>query len=78
MRVFEMWRSANQDQNDRGVWCSFKTKNGYSSTFFNAPPDSIDHVCINYIRGRFSNVRQESQMNFIKKRYKEEIVKFKN
>lgn len=70
---FEMWRN---DDSDKGIYCSFENKNTYSSTYFNNPPSSIDHVCINYLKERFWNVKRREQEEFIKKRFKEEIGKF--
>ncbi|ALA07680.1 hypothetical protein BC01_095 [Bacillus phage BC01] len=55
-----------------GVWLHYTTGNGRSSsTWFSAPPSSIDHVCINYLRGRLPNVRNWKQVDFIKRNYKE-------
>jgi hypothetical protein len=74
---FRMWRKSTQQPNNSGVWCSFENKTGFSQTFFNNPSDSISHVCIDYLQGRFWNVKRKDQAAFIKRRFKEEIVKFK-
>jgi len=68
---FNMWRAEKG-----GYWVSFKTSTGnYSSTWFSNPPSSIDHVDISYLKGRLSSVSRESQVKFIKKRFKEEAQK---
>lgn len=70
---FEM----TQGPGGKGVTCTFTNGSGVSSTtYFNAPVMSISHVCPVYMKGRFWNVRDKRQMDFIKRRYAEEITKF--
>ncbi|MDQ0255567.1 hypothetical protein J2S74_002949 [Evansella vedderi] len=74
---FKMWKGKEQYKGDPGVWCLFATTTKRTSiTFFNNPPESVDHVCKGYLNGRFGNVTREDQVRFIKRRFKEEIVKF--
>ena len=55
-----------------GVEMTYTTSGGkQSSTYFPSPPEDIDHVCINYMKGRFGNVRTWKQVDFIKRKYKE-------
>lgn len=42
-----------------------------TSTYFIGPPNDIDHVCLQYMKGRFRNVRTCKQVDFIKRKYKE-------
>jgi hypothetical protein len=42
-----------------------------SSTYFPGSPEDIDHVCIDYMKKRFTNVRTLKQVEFIKRKYKE-------
>lgn len=73
---FEMYRAVDQALKDRSVICRFTNGEGRTSTtWFSAPPDSIDHVDIKYLRGRFSNVVRREQMEFIKRRFKQEMKK---
>ena len=60
-----------------GINMSFTDGKGRtSSTWFGAPPDSINHVCIKYLKDRFGNVKTERHCEIIKRRYAEEIVNF--
>lgn len=55
-----------------GVAMVYTTSGGVqASTYFPSPPDSINHVCIDYMKGRFGNVRTWKQVDFIKRKYKE-------
>jgi hypothetical protein len=65
--TFEMIKNENG-----GVDMTYTTSGGkQSSTYFPSPPEDIDHVCINYMKGRFGNVRTWKQVDFIKRKYKE-------
>jgi hypothetical protein len=66
-----MWKS------DKGGYIvSFKTSTGkQASTWFSNPPKSIDHVDKSYLQGRLWNVTRESQVKFIKQRFKQETVR---
>lgn len=68
---FKMWEAK-----EGGYFVSFETSTGkYSSTWFASPLSSIDHVDIGYLKGRLSCISRESQVKFIKKRFKEEAKK---
>lgn len=55
-----------------GVEMTYTTSGGKQcSTYFTGPPEDIDHVCLDYMKGRFANVRTKKQVDFIKRRYKE-------
>ena len=58
-----------------GYNVSFETKIGICYTWFSNPPSDINHVDITYLQGRLENVRRESQVKFIKERFKEEAQK---
>ncbi|MED1301761.1 hypothetical protein P4U65_14515 [Bacillus pacificus] len=59
-----------------GLTLTYTTSFGRSSsTYFNAPPSSIDHVCIDYMKGRFNNIQTWSQVDFIKQQYKKEYTR---
>ncbi|BCC54936.1 hypothetical protein bcgnr5412_54500 [Bacillus cereus] len=65
--TFEMTKDENG-----GVSMVYITSGGrQASTYFPGPPDDIDHVCLNYMKGRFWNVRTWKQVDFIKRKYKE-------
>jgi hypothetical protein len=73
---FEMFR---KEESDRGVYCTFTNGSGRSrTTYFNNPPASISHVDLEYLQGRLANVVRQEQMEFIKRRYSEEIGKFRS
>ncbi|MDY7964483.1 hypothetical protein [Bacillus thuringiensis] len=64
---FEMIKDENG-----GVAMIYTTSGGkQSSTYFPGPPEDIDHVCLDYMKGRFGNVRTWKQVDFIKQKYKE-------
>ncbi|MED1406869.1 hypothetical protein P4U07_29740 [Bacillus mycoides] len=55
-----------------GVEMIYTTSGGKQcSTYFTGPPGDIDHVCLDYMKRRFANVRTKKQVDFIKRRYKE-------
>ena len=69
----EMWGSEGG-----GVVMSFTDGKGRGrNTWFLNPPDSIDHVSLCYLQNRLPNVKNERHIAFIKRRFKEEIVKHK-
>ncbi|MDF2649576.1 MAG: hypothetical protein K0Q73_5381 [Paenibacillus sp.] len=64
---------------DRGVISRFTDGTGhFTQSWWDAPPTSIDHVGPEYLRQphRHPNVRNTRHIEFIKRRYKEEIAKF--
>ncbi|WP_342510547.1 hypothetical protein MKY34_11195 [Sporosarcina sp. FSL K6-1522] len=70
---FEMfvdeWSSKN-----RGVSSTFTDGNGVESTsWWSSPPDSISHVDIGYLKGRYGNVKTKRHEVFIKSRFREEM-----
>lgn len=72
---FEMWRHSPEGG---GIMFSFTDGNGNrAETWFGAPPGSIDHVCLVYLKNRFPNVKNDRHCQFIKRRYKEEIMRLK-
>jgi hypothetical protein len=55
----------------RAIFCTFTNDDGIASkTWFSAPPDSISHVGLEYLQGRFFNVQSEREMDYIKESYK--------
>jgi hypothetical protein len=55
-----------------GVDMIYTTSGGKQSfTYFSGPPEDIDHVCLDYMKERFGNVRTWKQVDFIKRKYKE-------
>ncbi|MDQ4679348.1 hypothetical protein [Stenotrophomonas maltophilia group sp. RNC7] len=55
-----------------GVEMIYTTSGGNkSSTYYPSPPEDIDQVCLQYMKGRFKNVRTWKQVDFIKQKYKE-------
>lgn len=72
---FEMWKHRPEVG---GIMFSFTDGKGHTQeTWFGGPPTSIDHVSPSYLYGRFSNAKNERHCEFIKRRYKEEIQRFK-
>lgn len=72
---FEMWKDR-----DGNVFSRFTDGNGlYTDSYWCSPPSSIDHVGPEYLpqRHRHPNVRNDRHVEFIKRRFKEEVVKFK-
>jgi len=68
----EMWKAEGG-----GYILAFETSTKRRcTTWFSNPPKSIDHVCKKYLQGRLWNVSRQSQVDFIKKRFKEEMAKF--
>lgn len=61
--------------NDSGVKLSFTDGKGRErSTYFGSPPSSIDHVGLEYLQGRFANVKTARHDEFIKSEYKRLIA----
>jgi hypothetical protein len=72
---FDMWLHRPEVG---GIMCSFTDGKGATlETWFGSPPLSIDHVGPEYLGNRFANVSNEKHCEFIKRRYKEEITKFR-
>ncbi|UGO47773.1 spore coat polysaccharide biosynthesis protein [Bacillus phage vB_BanH_McCartney] len=58
-------------RSDGGLRVYYTTGSGVcASTYFPAPPESIDHVDFKYLQQRFFNIRTAIQVTFIKKEYK--------
>ncbi|MEH7087313.1 hypothetical protein V7139_32140 [Neobacillus drentensis] len=77
---FEMWPYIDSKGNKDGYMTRFTDGNGYSTeSWWSSPPASIDHVGPEYLkqRHRHPNVRNARHDAFFKRRYKEEIIKFK-
>ncbi len=69
----EMWEA-----DGGGYFLSFETSTKRKrTTWFSNPPSSIDHVDKSYLQNRLPNVSRESQVEFIKKRFKEEMEKLR-
>ncbi|NEU27055.1 hypothetical protein G3M74_13210 [Paenibacillus polymyxa] len=70
---FEMYKDR-----DGNAMSRFTDGNGVSTeSYWCSPPPSIDHVGPEYLkqRHRHQNVRTVRHMEFIKERYKEEVLK---
>lgn len=62
---------------NRGISSSFTDGNSVVSvSWWSSPPDSIDHVDIGYLKGRYGNVKTKRHEDFIKNRFKEEMKRF--
>jgi hypothetical protein len=73
---FEMYLDEKCVKN-RGISSSFTDGKGrVSISWWSSPPDSIDHVDIGYLKGRYSNVKTKCHEEFIKSRFKEEMKRF--
>ena len=78
---FEMWVYENKPGDPNGYMSRFTDGKGiFTESWWNSPPSSIDHVGPEYLRQRHRhpNVRNDRHISFIKQRFKEEIVKYKN
>lgn len=72
----EITRSPKQKPNDKAVTVAFTNGSGITrESWFSSPPMDIDHVCLGYLSGRFSNVKNDGHVSFIKRRFKEEMSK---
>ncbi|MGV2887604.1 hypothetical protein [Paenibacillus taichungensis] len=70
----EMYR---KDELESGVHITFTNGSGRScTTYLTNPSDSIDHVHMEYLQERLPNVVRREQVEFIKRRYAEEIGRF--
>ncbi|MNL06606.1 hypothetical protein D3C87_1272460 [compost metagenome] len=78
---FEMWEyRRNPDSEANGFMSRFTDGTGKSTdSWWCSPPLSIDHVGPEYLKYsyRHPNVRNARHIEFIKRRYKEEILKVK-
>ncbi|MCK1996456.1 hypothetical protein MPH47_04245 [Psychrobacillus psychrodurans] len=60
-----------------GLLLTFTDEEGNScSTYYNGPPENIDHVDIEYLVGRFWNVGSKVHVDYIKMEYKKQIYNF--
>jgi len=74
---FEMKKDETEE---RSVYTYFTDGNGIvTESWWSSPPSSIDHVGPEYLRQRHRhpNVSNKRHDEFIKRRFKEEIVKLK-
>lgn len=72
---FEMCKA---DPEYGGYESKFTDGKGRSSTsWWSKPQMSIDHAGPEYLRNRYNNVRTERHDQFIKKRYKEEMIRLR-
>lgn len=70
---FEMWKDR-----DGNIMSRFTDGRGISTdSYWCSPPESIDHVGPEYLpqRHRHPNVRNQRHAEFIKRRFKEEVLK---
>ncbi|MRX54823.1 hypothetical protein GJU41_12645 [Bacillus idriensis] len=75
---FEMWRYERKPGEFDGVMSRFTDGKGtWSDSWWCSPPKSIDHVGEEYLQQphRHPNVRTKIHDTFIKRRYKEEMMK---
>ncbi|MNW51110.1 hypothetical protein D3C74_285860 [compost metagenome] len=72
---FEMWKNRPEYGGIKFAFTDGKGDRRVHS--FGSPPESIDHVSPMYLYDRFSNAKNVRHCNFIKRRYKEEIVNFR-
>ncbi|MBY0122180.1 hypothetical protein [Bacillus sp. S/N-304-OC-R1] len=73
---FEMFLS-DYCTKHRGISSRFTDGKGRSTvSWWSSPPDSIDHVDITYLQGRYGNVRTKRHEEFLKQRFKEEMKRF--
>lgn len=56
-----------------GVLATFTNSCDTREWYFNAPPKSISHVDIGYLRDRFPNVRDRRQADFIKREWSRQM-----
>ena len=62
---------------ERGICTTFTDGKGRkSTTWWSSPPESIDHVDISYLRGRFGNGLTKHHEKFIKICFKKEMKRF--
>ncbi|PYE52516.1 hypothetical protein HUB98_26350 [Paenibacillus barcinonensis] len=73
---FEMWKATQPYSG--GYVSMFTDGKGRTSTSWRAKPMmSIDHAGPEYLPGRHNNVRTARHDQFIKKRYKEEMIRLR-
>lgn len=73
---FEMWKDW-----DGNIMSRFTDGRGiYTDSYWSSPPASIDHVGPEYLtqRHRHPNVKGGRHIDFIKKLFKEEVLKLRN
>lgn len=77
---FEMWRYEPKPGEFDGYMTRFTDgKGSWTDSWWCSPPGSIDHVGPEYLKNphRHPNVRNARHENFIKQRYKEEVMRLK-
>ena len=61
-----------------GVYATFTNSRDAHTWLFNAPPKSISHVDVGYLRDRFPNVRDRRQADFIKREWSRQMQAMKS
>ncbi len=72
---FEMWKDR-----DGNIMSRFTDEKGHSTdSYWSSPPESIDHVGPEYLRYnyRHPNVRNARHQAFVKREFKEQVVKLR-
>ncbi|WP_432418908.1 hypothetical protein [Bacillus thuringiensis] len=59
-----------------GVEMTYTTSGGSNLPLTSWSSEDIDHVCLDYMKGRFANVRTLKQVEFIKRKYKKLIKQY--
>jgi hypothetical protein len=75
---FEMWKHERKPNEFDGYMSRFTNGNGdYTESWWSSPTKSIDHVGSEYLRYnyRHPNVKTKQHEEFIKRRYKEEMIR---
>ena len=75
---FEMWHYEPKPGERDGFMSRFTDGNGKSTeSWWSSPSKSIDHVGMDYMpqRHRHPNCKNERHLDFIKRRYKEEVAR---
>jgi hypothetical protein len=78
---FEMWEYRSKPDEPVNGLMDFTDGRGiFTDSWWSSAPTSIDHVGFGYLRNphRHPNVANERHVEFIKKRFKEEVVKYKS
>ncbi|WP_135553308.1 hypothetical protein [Paenibacillus cymbidii] len=75
---FEMWPHIPHGKPQNGYMTRFTDGKGRDTeSWWSSPPMSIDHVGPEYLQQRHRNCLNARHDAFIKRRYKEEIVKYR-
>lgn len=78
---FEMWKCERNPGEFDGYISRFTDGKGkWTDSWWDSPPSSIDHVGPEYLQQphRHPNIRDARHDAFIKRRFKEEIVRLKS